>query len=56
MENIISILKSLNKKTRNATSRIKNIDDYCDFIKKIADDESTHNTVFTRYMYSLFGK
>jgi hypothetical protein len=46
MENIISILKSLNKKTRNATSRIKNIDDYCDFIKKIADDESTHNTVF----------
>ena len=46
MENIIKILKTLNKKTRNATARIKNIDDYLKLVEKIGKDEKNYNTVF----------
>jgi len=46
MEKIISILKKLNKKTSNWTSRIKTADDYFNFQEKISSDEKYFETVF----------
>jgi len=46
MEKLINILKSLNKKTSNWTSRIKTADNYFDFHDKISSNEKYFDTVF----------
>ena len=48
MENIIKILKTLNKKTRNATARIKNVNNYIELVEKIAQDEKIITQYFCR--------
>ena len=46
MEKLINILKKLNKKTSNWTSRIKTADDYFNFQEKISSEEKYFDTIF----------